>query len=313
MLTVHGCPLVAVTDRPHGRGRRARCPTSLPRRAGRSEHRRPDPAARTRRTATAAVADGTTRVAVTMRCAHGATRHAPGADRTRPADLRPGHRSAVGRQPAAGSTRRPVRHRPRRRPGRHLPPGRAARGRCPVGLRPPVLARTLPRVPWWPWPWPPPPPSRATLGTCVMQLPLAPGPGGGQAGRHPAVPDAGTVRPRRRGGEPRRASTSRPASTTTPGAASSMPASPSSGGRGPPGTASPPATPTPSGPARYRQLPEPPAVPVWVGGSSEAALRRAADIGRRMDAPVPEPRPSTARPSSGWPRRSTGPAGPPTR
>ena len=30
------------------------------------------------------------------------------------------------------------------------------------------------------------------------------------------------------------------------------------------------------GPARYRQLPAPAAVPVWVGGSSEAALRRAA-------------------------------------
>ena len=33
---------------------------------------------------------------------------------------------------------------------------------------------------------------------------------------------------------------------------------------------------TADGPARYRQLPAPPAVPVWVGGSSEAALRRAA-------------------------------------
>ncbi len=32
------------------------------------------------------------------------------------------------------------------------------------------------------------------------------------------------------------------------------------------------------GPGDYRQLPEPPPVPVWVGGSSEAALRRAAAL-----------------------------------
>jgi len=32
------------------------------------------------------------------------------------------------------------------------------------------------------------------------------------------------------------------------------------------------------GAGRYRQLPEPPAIPVWVGGSSEAALRRAATL-----------------------------------
>jgi len=32
------------------------------------------------------------------------------------------------------------------------------------------------------------------------------------------------------------------------------------------------------GAARYRQLPAPPAVPVWAGGSSEAALRRAATL-----------------------------------
>jgi alkanesulfonate monooxygenase SsuD/methylene tetrahydromethanopterin reductase-like flavin-dependent oxidoreductase (luciferase family) len=33
-----------------------------------------------------------------------------------------------------------------------------------------------------------------------------------------------------------------------------------------------------SGDDRYRQLPAPPAIPVWVGGSSEAALRRAAAL-----------------------------------
>ena len=33
-----------------------------------------------------------------------------------------------------------------------------------------------------------------------------------------------------------------------------------------------------TGPERYRQLPEPSAIPVWVGGSSEAALRRAATL-----------------------------------
>jgi alkanesulfonate monooxygenase SsuD/methylene tetrahydromethanopterin reductase-like flavin-dependent oxidoreductase (luciferase family) len=33
-----------------------------------------------------------------------------------------------------------------------------------------------------------------------------------------------------------------------------------------------------SGGARYRQLPAPPAIPVWAGGSSEAALRRAATL-----------------------------------
>jgi alkanesulfonate monooxygenase SsuD/methylene tetrahydromethanopterin reductase-like flavin-dependent oxidoreductase (luciferase family) len=33
-----------------------------------------------------------------------------------------------------------------------------------------------------------------------------------------------------------------------------------------------------TGGERYRQLPEPPAIPVWVGGSSEAALRRAATL-----------------------------------
>ena len=32
------------------------------------------------------------------------------------------------------------------------------------------------------------------------------------------------------------------------------------------------------GPERYRQLPHPPAVPVWAGGSSEASLRRAATL-----------------------------------
>jgi alkanesulfonate monooxygenase SsuD/methylene tetrahydromethanopterin reductase-like flavin-dependent oxidoreductase (luciferase family) len=32
------------------------------------------------------------------------------------------------------------------------------------------------------------------------------------------------------------------------------------------------------GAARYRQLPEPAAIPIWCGGSSEAALRRAATV-----------------------------------
>jgi alkanesulfonate monooxygenase SsuD/methylene tetrahydromethanopterin reductase-like flavin-dependent oxidoreductase (luciferase family) len=33
-----------------------------------------------------------------------------------------------------------------------------------------------------------------------------------------------------------------------------------------------------NGPERYRQLPEPSPIPVWVGGSSEVALRRAANL-----------------------------------
>ena len=74
------------------------------------------------------------------------------------------------------------------------------------------------------------------------------------------------------------ASTSSPASTTTPGVGCSTPASPSCGGRGPPGDGVTVGDTEAGGSDRYRQLPAPPPVPVWVGGSSEAALRRAATL-----------------------------------
>ena len=61
---------------------------------------------------------------------------------------------------------------------------------------------------------------------------------------------------------------------------------------------------------RYRQLPAPPPVPVWVGGSSEAAPAPRRPAGRRMDAAVPRGRRLRRRrrtPGQGGRRRRAGP------
>ncbi len=73
----------------------------------------------------------------------------------------------------------------------------------------------------------------------------------------------------------------------------------------------PAATPGTAAPARYRQLPAPPPIPVWVGRLLGGGPAAGGHPGRRVDAPVPQPHRVPARPSSGWPRRSTGPAGRP--
>ena len=243
-----------------------------------------------------------------MRCAHGATRHSPGADRTRPTDLRTRHGSPVGggHRSIGSAPPTPIAHlaavcrsaeqlgadalwacdhlfwhgpvaRVDDDPGHR---GHRHRHRHPGHLRGPA--------------------------------PPAPGPGGGQAGGQPADahPGDGSSSASASGATP--ASTSRPASTTTPGVTSSTPASPSCAGRGPPGTASPPATP----PARPRTATGscPSRRPSRCGW---AAPRRRPCAGRPRwptdGCPSSCTPPSTARPSSAWPRRSTGPVGPPTR
>ena len=145
---------------------------------------------------------------------------------------------------------------------------------------------------------------RVTLGTCVIQLPLR---------QAPAVAkQAATLQSLTRGrivlgvgvgshaGEYEQSGIDYPLA-----AASSTPGSPSSGARGRPAPASTPGN-TGSGVDRYRQLPAPQSVPVWVGGSSEAALRRAA-AWPTGGCPCSWPQTSTAPPWPDWPRRSNGP------
>ncbi len=135
----------------------------------------------------------------TMRCAPGTTHRHPRAHRPDPPDVRAAHRADLGRAGRRG----PLRRRPPGRAGRPLPTGRAGRGRRPVGLRPPVLARSVPRVP-----------RRADRGrhrhragrARLLRDPTAPPAGGrsGQAGRHPPDPQPRSADPRRGCGEPPR-------------------------------------------------------------------------------------------------------------
>ena len=251
-------------------------------------------------------------VAVTMRCAHGATRHSPGADRTRPTDLRPRHGSPVGGDlpgragngPAARPTRSPT-----------WPPSAADaeqlgadalwacdhlfwHGPSLESMMALAIAATATDT--------------ATLGTCVIQLPLRQAPVvakqaaslqtltrgrfvlgvgvGSHAGEYEQAGldyhtrgrqlDAGIAELRRSWASGRGVT----AGDTVGDGTGAVPAAARAAGH--------------------------PGLGGWL---LRGRAPPGGHAGRRMDAAVPEPRPSTARPSSDWPRRSTGPAVPPMR
>jgi alkanesulfonate monooxygenase SsuD/methylene tetrahydromethanopterin reductase-like flavin-dependent oxidoreductase (luciferase family) len=121
--------------------------------------------------------------------------------------------------------------------------------------------------------------TRATLGTCVMQLPLRRG--------ADVAKQAATIQSLSQGrfvlgvGVGSHAGEYEQAGVDYSSRGRSLDAgiaelrrSWATGQGGGRGATEPDATP----PERYRQLPEPASVPVWVGGSSEAALRRAATL-----------------------------------
>ena len=256
-----------------------------------------------------------------MPCAHGATRHSPGADRTRPTDLLARHGSTVGggTGPSRGRSGEGT-----------AGPGRSAGAPDPIAHLAAVCrdAEQLGADALWAcdhlfWHGPSlesmmalavaaTATHSAMLGTCVIQLPLRQAPVvakqaaslqtltrgrfilgvgvGSHAGEYEQAGrdyhsrgrqlDAGI-------GELRRSWASGGGVTAGDTAA--------------------------EGADRYRQLPEPPAVPVWVGrllGSSPASGRHP---GRWMDAALPQPRrvPRSRRATGA--RRSTGPGGPPMR
>ncbi len=216
-----------------------------------------------------------------MACAHRAPRRSSGADRVHPTDLRAGQRALVG--DGVG----------RRSPGGTPGAVRRARGgwsRCPVGLRPPLLARPVPRVH-----------DCARRGsnyhrTCPSRnlrhpAAVAQPSSRGQAGGIAADPVPRSVHPRGGRGRPPRASTNRRVRTTTLGAIHSTEESTdlrrswASGRRADSG----------SGPG-YRQLPEPPSVPVWVGRLLRGRPAAGGGDGRRVDAALPRSRRLPPRP-----------------